>query len=519
MNVSFGAEIIMEKINTDNKSVSTKSNFEVNEASPKTKSNPKRKSILNLMREKDEKISKMSKSETVVNMKGFSFLLGTNSSETDKKKEVSKVDDIKVEPEEQEEEGGEEREEEAGEEEDEEFVEVDCKLEPEEEEEEDDKAGEDYEMNSPSSDFGKKSFHCNVCNQVFEKAKNLDYHIRRIHLQEKRHFCSFCSKGYFDSKDKLTHEKSAHKNEKPTCPICNVACHNMSNVRGHMKKVHSRDRDFSCANCPKTFQTNYDLRKHEQKCEELKARMEEKTIVCDICDGRYSTEKLLRRHIVANHNDVTWSCDFCEKAFRNKVLLKTHSMICQNNPNRLEEKTFVCQFCNAGFTMKTYLNRHIRKIHKEDGSFEIDGLLESNKSPSTNTVESKEIEFLYCAKCSKSFQTNYWLQKHEAKCLELKSEIITCDICNGIYPTEQMLKRHVTAYHNDKIWKCDFCEKTFKNNALLKGHSVICPNNPNQIKEKNFGCSFCNAEFTLKTYLNKHYRKVHKESANQPLTS
>lgn len=49
---------------------------------------------------------------------------------------------------------------------------------------------------------------CPSCNKVLKSLKNLQVHQRSVHNQEKRYFCRYCNKGYFNQCGAIEHEET-----------------------------------------------------------------------------------------------------------------------------------------------------------------------------------------------------------------------------------------------------------------------------------------------------------------------
>ena len=83
----------------------------------------------------------------------------------------------------------------------------------------------------------------------------------------------------------------------------------------------------------------------------------------------------------------------------------------------------------------------------------------------------------------------------------------------GIYPTcgkeVQNLSQHMINVHQEKIVKCEICDKTFKSvNAKL--------NHVNNVHGMYTSCLICELTFPSNAYLRVHIKRVHQRERQFP---
>ena len=67
---------------------------------------------------------------------------------------------------------------------------------------------------------GDKPYNCSICTKLFSNQSNLKSHVRTIHTGEKPFTCTLCDKSFSQSSDLKKHQRS-HTGEKPyTCTLC-----------------------------------------------------------------------------------------------------------------------------------------------------------------------------------------------------------------------------------------------------------------------------------------------------------
>ena len=129
------------------------------------------------------------------------------------------------------------------------------------------------------------------------------------------------------------------------------------------------DNSFHCRDCP-DFVTNVRLlaRTHAQSCSATrkqpgKSRM--KNIPCLDCDERFGSKRSLRRHFKECHDVASYTCFHCQKKIKSRVNFQKHLKL------HRELTPIKCQYCDKSFSFKSYLNRHVLRVHKNKNEEEI----------------------------------------------------------------------------------------------------------------------------------------------------
>ena len=93
-----------------------------------------------------------------------------------------------------------------------------------------------------------------------------------------------------------------------------------------------------------------------------------------------------------------------------------------------------------------------------------------------------------------------WIQDHKFK----------CGICNKLYNSKQVLKRHLNMHRGIYSYTCAICGKGYTSRSNLRGHVAS-----QHTKVKEFKCSFCGTEFTTKYWLKDHVKMKHDTTLEQ----
>ena len=89
-----------------------------------------------------------------------------------------------------------------------------------------------------------------------------------------------------------------------------------------------------------------------------------------------------------------------------------------------------------------------------------------------------------------------------------------CHLCDKTFARNSSLQRHITSLHGESVkYKCNFCQKTFKNwyGSLIKHqkdvHMVFQPKVVNIARE--YSCSHCDKHFASVSDLKAHVIEIH----------
>ena len=121
------------------------------------------------------------------------------------------------------------------------------------------------------------------------------------------------------------------------------------------------DGSFHCKDCP-TFVTSVRLlaRTHAQTCGSLKkkAGRRPKKLTCPDCGACCGNKKDLARHFQAVHTISTYNCSVCFKKFKSRKNYSKHLKL-HDEVSTVSK----CAYCPKTFRFKSYLKRHIKRVH------------------------------------------------------------------------------------------------------------------------------------------------------------
>uniref|UniRef100_A0A915DE35 C2H2-type domain-containing protein n=1 Tax=Ditylenchus dipsaci TaxID=166011 RepID=A0A915DE35_9BILA len=122
--------------------------------------------------------------------------------------------------------------------------------------------------NSDSFADISKKITCEECDYSTNNAFNLKRHVLRIHTKQKNSHCKYCAKRFKDNDTMRTHIAYMHAAESPVtlkqykCNNCVQTFRSSSDYLRHQRIVHQGHRKFQCSECKKSFQTGANAHRH-----------------------------------------------------------------------------------------------------------------------------------------------------------------------------------------------------------------------------------------------------------------
>ncbi|XP_055768406.1 POZ (BTB) and AT hook-containing zinc finger 1 isoform X3 [Salvelinus fontinalis] len=250
---------------------------------------------------------------------------------------------------------------------------------------------------------------CDICGKVFRDVYHLNRH-KLSHSGEKPYACHVCGLR-FKRKDRMSYHVRSHDGSvgKPyVCQSCGKGFSRPDHLNGHIKQVHTTERPHKCQICNASFATRDRLRSH-LACHEDK-------IPCQVC-GKYLRAAYMTDHLKKHSEGPHNYCSICNKdgqenagkcphqaesegdepSFRElsngdemKSLHKSEGeelgtptpFACNgasagtgavqgsppggakaNTSQDSPEKKFPCSECTQTFRTKSYLNKHVNRVH------------------------------------------------------------------------------------------------------------------------------------------------------------
>lgn len=210
----------------------------------------------------------------------------------------------------------------------------------------------------------KSSFSCTHenCTSVYTTQSNLNAHIRSRH-EGKKFVCEICSME-FCTKSRYTFHVNRHilpaddlhDGFKYYCRQCEKGFLVQTAYMDHLKTHNNKFKLRECANCPLTFTSWNDLKKHRR---ETHNAIIVGLFYCDYCQRSFKWKKSLLFHIKTHLTNVAdvFQCPHkdCTKIYTTMSNLKAHFRAAH------EDKKFLCTICNLTFSTKQRYTQHVER--------------------------------------------------------------------------------------------------------------------------------------------------------------
>lgn len=205
---------------------------------------------------------------------------------------------------------------------------------------------------------------------------------------------------------------------------------------------------------------------------------------CSDCDRMFSRkvqyEKHIRQHVhvpdpvpVPDLSDIIGiDCEVCGKTFKNEKSLKIHTQR-HNTKNKI-----ACVICGKKFCQRSSLKLHLR-VHNNQ----------------RNPLKKYE-----CEMCDKYFPSENDLKKHRSACHDEKP--FSCNICNERFSWRDQVSSHYCAPKHEVKSESEDTQNT--SSVMTRNIDVY-----QVTDDKSITCGICQRQFSQKGHLILHYRRTH----------
>ena len=175
--------------------------------------------------------------------------------------------------------------------------------------------------------------------------------------------------------------------------------------------------------------------------------------------------------------NIVYYCNECFIIFESKLEIEQHQ-IREHGKNKYIIKLYVCHHngCNKIFNEITKYKRH----------------MESHIKP--YKCEHKN--------CNKYFGTKWDLKIH-INGIHNNIKLYKCQYCHKTFKHPSSKRNHINTIHLNKKYPCHICGKILKGKGSLHSHLKLHNNN------KLYKCQHCNIGFVFKKELKYHLKMYH----------
>ena len=262
------------------------------------------------------------------------------------------------------------------------------------------------------------------------------------------------------------------KEEKFFCDNCHSGFINKKYLIKHLESSETCCPKFSPPNMPKNEETN-ERRNMQSNILNMKtsnfASKEDTTI-----SSSKSTENLSTSEILQDKN----SCK------SKKEFVKSLSIGKNNDYTKSDlTKRIKCPLCNGRFSEQSILNKHIRQSHdknyaknrSKEACFQNEKSILNRPLKEIHQRKLEENIQVKCSYCKSSFRALKDLVNHCDTIHEGKMSIkpFTCNLCKKSYDFKDGVQRHFNKVHEgNSIFKCNMCDLRFSIKRNLKAHLI-----------------------------------------------
>ena len=124
-------------------------------------------------------------------------------------------------------------------------------------------------------------------------------------------------------------------------------------------------------------------------------------------------------------------------------------------------------------------------VEESSNAIRIDLFNKPSKSGNSKNNISSEIKEYKCSICSKDFDSNYMLLRHDR--IHEEQKLYHCNTCDISFSQKSHLKGHEKIHYSKRPFQCKICEKCFNIPNMLKHHHESV-----QKGDISFQCKLCN---------------------------
>ena len=247
---------------------------------------------------------------------------------------------------------------------------------------------------------------------------------------------------------------------------------------------------------------------------------DERNFTCNDCDKTFKTTAFLKRHSLIHLQVKPYFCDECGKSFADPSYFK-----CHKKEQHSGSRPFECSFCAKGFKMQKSLKLHL-KTHSSD-FVPKPRIVTSDVPKRTYTEEEKEeilerVEQIGIYGTAKEQGVNRSVVR---SWVNVRGGKYKCEECERCFKDSHLLKMHIFGKHTKKNgnYNAHSFDNKFRESVVeyVREHSMEEASRKFDVAERSiqrwvklfrnaFTCNLCQIVFNNQMHIRKHLKKRHK---------
>lgn len=283
------------------------------------------------------------------------------------------------------------------------------------------------------------------------------------------------------------------------CCLCEMEFTSFESKGKHERSEHRKGSTWQCSKCPRQYTYRSQILNHYS--------IHNKKFSCETCLHKYPKAAVLELHqtlhrhgVYANKSVIKFDCELCVKSFLTKHSLGSHTRTVHNTFKRLAKQSGChCDICGKEFRHKDLIKQHMN-IHCK-------------------------IPCPICKHLLSRFRFKEHVEQHTS------TTTYKCDVCEKVYRNRQDLLKHKLFHNVDEV-QCDICGRTYENKLRLRVHlkyhmkasCPVCQHKTTRAKlslhikqhsSATYDCKVCGKVFRGQPNLGQHMRLVHTSERYQ----